>query len=87
MATHKRIMVITPSRFQWHKFKDEFHFYTMLGAIPLGLIIIYANVFIGPAELAEIPEDYEPKNWEYYKVYQLNLTFQLLLDIIEMMAV
>ncbi|XP_014256191.1 NADH dehydrogenase [ubiquinone] 1 beta subcomplex subunit 5, mitochondrial [Cimex lectularius] len=62
----ERKMNITSSRFQWHKFKDLLHFYTLLGLIPVGLIVFYANVFIGPAQLAEIPEDYTPKHWEYY---------------------
>lgn len=59
---------IQPSRWQWNKFKDLFHFYVMLGAIPAGLVIFYSNVFIGPATLSEIPEDYVPKHWEYYRV-------------------
>jgi len=66
MGTHKRIMSITPSRFQWKKFKDLSHFYIMLGAIPLGLIVFFVNIFVGPAELAEIPEGYHPQNYEYY---------------------
>ena len=40
----------------------------MVGAIPATAIIFYSNVFIGPATLTPIPEDYEPKHWEYYKV-------------------
>lgn len=64
--THKT-MVIQPSRWQWHKFKDLFHYYFMVGAIPVAAILFYANVFIGPATLAPIPENYEPKHWEYYK--------------------
>jgi NADH dehydrogenase (ubiquinone) 1 beta subcomplex subunit 5 len=63
-----RYFPLTPSRWQWHKFKDMAHFYFMVGLIPVGLIVFYANVFIGPAKLAEIPEDYEPKHWEYYRV-------------------
>ncbi|XP_045620413.1 NADH dehydrogenase [ubiquinone] 1 beta subcomplex subunit 5, mitochondrial [Procambarus clarkii] len=61
-----RKMVITPSRWQWHKYKDMLHFYTMLGVIPLGTLVFLVNVFIGPAELAPIPEGYTPKYWEYY---------------------
>lgn len=67
MSEH-RTLQITPSRFQWNKFKDLFHFYLFLGAIPAGCIIFYANVFVGPATLSEIPEDYVPKHWEYYRV-------------------
>jgi len=63
-----RLMPLTPSRWQWHKFKDTAHYYFMVGLIPVGLIVFYANVFIGPAKLAEIPEGYEPEHWEYYRV-------------------
>jgi NADH dehydrogenase (ubiquinone) 1 beta subcomplex subunit 5 len=61
-------MPLTPSRWQWHIFKDMAHYYFMVGLIPVGLIVFYANVFIGPAKLAEIPEGYEPKHWEYCRV-------------------
>uniref|UniRef100_A0A1B0D414 NADH dehydrogenase [ubiquinone] 1 beta subcomplex subunit 5, mitochondrial n=1 Tax=Phlebotomus papatasi TaxID=29031 RepID=A0A1B0D414_PHLPP len=64
---HDRTMFITPSRFQWHKFKDLIHFYVMLGLIPILGIVFYSNVFIGPATLTEIPEGYVPKQWEYYR--------------------
>ncbi|XP_077295840.1 NADH dehydrogenase (ubiquinone) SGDH subunit [Arctopsyche grandis] len=56
---------ITPSRWQWHKFKDMLHYYVVVGAIPATLIILYSNIFIGPAELTPIPENYTPKYWEY----------------------
>lgn len=59
-------MVIKPSAFAWHLFKDTLHYYLLLGIIPLGALIFCVNVFIGPPELAEIPEGYEPKHWEYY---------------------
>ncbi|XP_068207264.1 NADH dehydrogenase [ubiquinone] 1 beta subcomplex subunit 5, mitochondrial [Palaemon carinicauda] len=61
-----RKMFITPSRWQWHKFKDMFHFYVMLGVIPLGALVLAVNILIGPAQLTPIPEDYTPKHWEYY---------------------
>ncbi|GAB0100867.1 NADH dehydrogenase [Sergentomyia squamirostris] len=64
---HDKTMFITPSRFQWHKFKDLFHFYVMLGLIPILGIVFYTNVFIGPATLTPIPEGYQPQQWEYYK--------------------
>merc|ERR1712150_415271 len=60
-------MVIQPSKYEWTRFKDDLHFYVMLGLVPMGALILYANVFIGPAELSEIPEDYEPKEWEYFQ--------------------
>jgi len=61
-------MFITPSRFQWNKTKDMVHFYVMLGVIPVGLLVFYTNVFIGPATLSPIPENYSPKHWEYHRV-------------------
>ncbi|VEN45752.1 unnamed protein product [Callosobruchus maculatus] len=66
MSGH-RTFPLTPSRWQWIKFKDYLHFYIMLGVIPCTAIIAYANLFIGPATLTEIPEDYIPKHWEYYR--------------------
>ncbi|CAE1264770.1 NDUFB5 [Acanthosepion pharaonis] len=65
MGAHKHVMEITPSRFEWVRFKNELHFYVMLGAVPLGLLTLFVNLFIGKAELADIPEGYEPKEWEY----------------------
>lgn len=48
--------------------QDFVSFYFLLGLIPAGAIILYCNIFIGPATLKEIPEGYEPKPWEYYEV-------------------
>ncbi|XP_076055010.1 NADH dehydrogenase (ubiquinone) SGDH subunit isoform X2 [Oratosquilla oratoria] len=59
-------MIITPSRWQWHKFKDMFHFYAMIGLIPLGSLVFLSNVLVGPATLTPIPEGYRPKEWEHY---------------------
>ncbi|KAM0729526.1 NADH dehydrogenase [ubiquinone] 1 beta subcomplex subunit 5, mitochondrial [Formica fusca] len=63
--SEERTFAIQPSRFQWHKTKDWINFYLLLGAVPVGIAITLINVFIGPATLQEIPEDYVPKEWEY----------------------
>jgi len=62
-----RKMVLTPSRFEWTEFKDNAHFYLMLGIVPIATLILLVNVFIGSCELREIPDNYEPKHWEYFK--------------------
>ncbi|KAL5291501.1 NDUFB5 family protein [Megaselia abdita] len=61
-----KTMFIKPSRFQWDKFKDMLHYFVMIGLIPITVIVAYCNIFVGPAQLAEIPKDYEPKHWEYH---------------------
>lgn len=69
MSDHgPRLMPMTPSRFQWHKFKDQIHYFIMVGLIPITAVILYTNIFIGPATLSEIPENYVPKHWEYHRV-------------------
>uniref|UniRef100_A0A4Y7M284 NADH dehydrogenase [ubiquinone] 1 beta subcomplex subunit 5, mitochondrial n=1 Tax=Daphnia atkinsoni TaxID=342845 RepID=A0A4Y7M284_9CRUS len=65
MSDH-RTMPIKPSRWSWNRFKDLMHFYIMLGVIPSALVITYVNLFIGPAQLAEIPEGYVPEAHEYF---------------------
>lgn len=64
---HEKKMLIQPTRFEWTRFKNDLHFYLMLGLAPMVAFITYANIFIGPAQLADIPEGYEPKEWEYYQ--------------------
>ena len=57
---------IRPSRWHYDKFKDELHFYFMLGAIPCGLGILVTNIMGGNTELRAIPDNYTPKEWEYF---------------------
>jgi len=64
---HGRELDIQSSNLYWRKFKDQWHFYTLLGVIPLTIVTAWANVFIGQAELTEIPEGYQPYVWEYEK--------------------
>jgi NADH dehydrogenase (ubiquinone) 1 beta subcomplex subunit 5 len=58
-------MEIKPSEFQWKKFKDMIHFYTLLGVIPLVSFSFFMNLTQGQAQLADIPEGYTPQYWEY----------------------
>ncbi|CAH8641482.1 unnamed protein product [Heterobilharzia americana] len=51
----------------YEKLGDQMHFYLMLGLVPVLLLAFLVNVFVGPAELTDIPEDYEPRHWEYHK--------------------
>lgn len=67
MSGHNN-MAIKPSRWSWNRFKDLVHFYFFLGAIPATAVILYINLFIGPARLAEIPEGYTPEPYEYHAV-------------------
>ncbi|XP_044008353.1 NADH dehydrogenase [ubiquinone] 1 beta subcomplex subunit 5, mitochondrial [Aphidius gifuensis] len=64
MSEH-RVMQIVPSRWHWDKTKDLVHLYFFVGAIPLGILIMWSNIFIGHAQLSPIPEGYVPKEWEY----------------------
>ena len=66
MSDH-RAMNIIPSRFQWNKFKDMLHLYFVGAAIPLLATIGIVNMTVGPATLSEIPEDYVPREDEYFK--------------------
>lgn len=84
MSDHgPRLFNLTPSRFQWHKFKDSLHFFVMIGAIPAGAVVFLVNIFIGPATLTPIPEGYTPKYWEYHKVRKLLCSLQKFITVME----
>ncbi|XP_063772388.1 NADH dehydrogenase [ubiquinone] 1 beta subcomplex subunit 5, mitochondrial [Pseudophryne corroboree] len=62
-----RLFVVRPSTYYDKRFLQLFKHYVLLAAVPAGVVIALINIFIGPAELAEIPEDYVPEHWEYYQ--------------------
>ncbi|XP_068137166.1 NADH dehydrogenase [ubiquinone] 1 beta subcomplex subunit 5, mitochondrial [Hyperolius riggenbachi] len=63
----KKLFVIGPTVYHDKKFLSYLKFYVLLGVIPAAIAITLINIFIGPAELAEIPEGYVPEEWEYYQ--------------------
>ncbi|XP_040284205.1 NADH dehydrogenase [ubiquinone] 1 beta subcomplex subunit 5, mitochondrial [Bufo bufo] len=63
----KKLFVVAPSTYYDKRFLKLLKFYTLLAAVPAGIAITLINIFIGPAELVEVPEGYVPDYWEYYQ--------------------
>jgi hypothetical protein len=60
-------MNIVPSRWNWLMFKNILHMHCFIQWVPLGVLIAYVNVTLGPASLKPTPEGYVPSEEEYHR--------------------
>ncbi|XP_033642274.1 NADH dehydrogenase [ubiquinone] 1 beta subcomplex subunit 5, mitochondrial-like [Asterias rubens] len=62
-----RKFFVKPTRYGDLRFLRAARYYFLLTGVPCVIGITCINVFVGPAQLAEIPEGYTPKEFEYHK--------------------
>lgn len=59
-------MEIAPTVFESRYLRNWLHFYLLILGIPLAVFTTIINIRANPV-LTEVPEDYQPRHWEYYK--------------------
>jgi len=68
-----------PGQWVWLRLKDHYYFYFFIGWGIMWGIIFGVHILMGPNELVDVPEGYEPHFWEYEKhpITQLIMKYQV----------